>query len=49
MNILFIYYIKAGSDILSTMTDVNMAILEAFNQAGLEFAFPTQTLYTKQA
>ncbi len=26
-----------------------MEILKAFNQAGLEFAFPTQTLYTKQA
>ena len=48
MNILLIYYIKPGSDILGTTTDVNMAILTEFNQAGLDFAFPTQTLYTKQ-
>ena len=47
MNILFIYYIKPGSDILETTTDINMAILTEFNQAGLDFAFPTQTLYTK--
>ena len=49
MNILFIYYIKKEADILATMTDINMAILETFNESGLEFAFPTQTLYNKQA
>ncbi len=49
MNILFIYYIKKGADILGVMTDINMAILNQFNNAGLEFAFPTQTLYNKQA
>jgi MscS family membrane protein len=49
MNILFIYYIKKGGDILGVQSDVNMAILRRFNEAGLEFAFPTQTLYTKQA
>jgi MscS family membrane protein len=48
MNILFIYYIKAGSDIMGTQSDINMAILDRFNEAGLDFAFPTQTLYTKQ-
>ncbi len=48
MNILFIYYIKPGTDISGTTTDVNMAILTEFNQAGLDFAFPTQTVYTKQ-
>ncbi len=48
MNILFIYYIKAGADILGAQTDVNMSILTKFTAAGLDFAFPTQTLYTKQ-
>jgi MscS family membrane protein len=48
MNILFIYYIKSGADILAAQSDINMAILDRFNGAGLEFAFPTQTLYTKQ-
>ena len=45
MNILFIYYIKKGADILGTKTDINMAILEQFTEKGLEMAFPTQTLY----
>ncbi|MBW2161501.1 MAG: mechanosensitive ion channel family protein [Deltaproteobacteria bacterium] len=48
MNILFIYYIKTGADILGAQTDVNMSILNKFTSAGLDFAFPTQTLYTKQ-
>lgn len=48
MNILFIYYIKTGGDILGAQTDVNMSILTKFTAAGLDFAFPTQTHYTKQ-
>jgi MscS family membrane protein len=47
MNILFIYYIKKGGDILGVQTEMNTAILRRFNEEGLEFAFPTQTLYTK--
>jgi len=46
MNLLFIYYIKKGADILGVQTRVNLAILREFGTAGLEFAFPTQTLYT---
>ncbi len=46
MNILLIYYIKKGADIMETQTEVNMEVLGRFNAAGLEFAFPTQTLYT---
>ena len=49
MNLLLIYYIKKNADILEAQTAVNMAILERFNAAKLEFAFPTQTLYTKSA
>lgn len=48
MGILFIYYILPSSDILVTQSEVNMAILKQFNEAGLEFAFPTQTIYTKK-
>lgn len=48
MNVLFIYYIKKESDILATQTSINMNILKEFSAAGLEFAYPTQTLYTKQ-
>ncbi|HCQ29949.1 MAG TPA: mechanosensitive ion channel family protein [Flavobacteriales bacterium] len=45
LGITFIYYIKKGSDIMQTQTDVNLAILKQFNANGLEMAFPTQTVY----
>jgi MscS family membrane protein len=44
MNLLFIYYISKGSDILGTQTAINLEILTRFNDQGLEFAFPTQTI-----
>jgi MscS family membrane protein len=47
MNIIF-YYIKKAADILGTQTAMNMGILAEFTRAGLDFAFPTRTLYTKQ-
>lgn len=47
MGILFIYYIKPEGDILQTQTDINMEILRRFNAEGLEFAYPTQTIYRK--
>ncbi len=45
MNIMFIYYIRKDEPIADTQTAVNMEILKRFNAEGLEFAFPTQTLY----
>jgi MscS family membrane protein len=45
LGILFIYFIKKDADILNTQTQINLAILKQFNQAGLEMAFPTQTIY----
>jgi MscS family membrane protein len=48
LGITFIYYIKKESDLMQTPTDMNMAILSKFNEKGLEFAFPTQTLFTKE-
>jgi len=48
MGILFIYYIKPEGDILITQSEMNLEILKQFNEAGLEFAFPTQTIYTKK-
>jgi len=48
MNLTFIYCIRKESDILEAQTAVNIAILKEFNSRGLEFAFPTQTLYTKE-
>ena len=44
LNLLFIYYVKKGEDVLNIPNDVNFAVLNAFNKAGLDFAFPTQTI-----
>jgi len=49
MNIMFIYYIRKGENIAQTQTEINMAILKRFNAEGLEFAFPTQTIYNIKA
>lgn len=50
LNITFTYYIKNPRkvDIFSVQSDVNMEILSSFNKAGLNFAFPTQTLYIEK-
>ena len=45
INISFIYFIIKGKDIFETQSEVNLAILERFNAEGLNFAFPTQTMY----
>jgi len=47
MGILFIYYIKKNEDIMVTQSEMNLEILKRFNEAGLDFAFPTQTIYRK--
>jgi len=44
MEITFIYFIKKESDITETISQVNLELLRSFNKAGLEFAFPTQTI-----
>ncbi len=46
LNIMMIYYISSGADIVGTQTAINMEILRRFAAEKLEFAFPTQTLYT---
>ncbi|WP_201353683.1 mechanosensitive ion channel family protein [Hydrogenimonas urashimensis] len=47
LNIRFIYYIQKGKPVFDTQNDINMQILHRFNELGLEFAFPTHTVYTK--
>lgn len=47
LGIIFIYYIKKEEDILGVQTAMNLAILRRFGNAGLEMAFPTQTVYHK--
>jgi MscS family membrane protein len=48
LNILFIYYIKKEADIIATQTEINLTILRRFSEAGLDFAFPTQTIITQK-
>ncbi|MDR0348088.1 MAG: mechanosensitive ion channel family protein [Tannerella sp.] len=43
--ITFIYFIKKPADIRSTNSNVNFEILRSFTKAGLNFAFPTRTVY----
>ncbi len=45
LGILYVYFIRKGSDILRTQSDINLSILKKFNEKGLEMAFPTQTVY----
>jgi MscS family membrane protein len=45
----YIYFIRKSSpDILESTSQVNLEILNRFNQEGLSFAFPTQTIYIEQ-
>ncbi len=48
LGLIYIYYISKESDILDTQTAINLDILKRFNEKGLEFAFPTQTIYKKE-
>lgn len=45
LNVKFAYYIKKGEDVFQTNSTINMEILKRFNAAGLDFAFPTQTIH----
>ena len=46
--ITFIYFVGKDKDALQVPSMVNFEILRAFNEAGLEFAFPTQTVYLEK-
>lgn len=46
--IMYIYFIEKQGDILGVTSNMNLAILDAFNKAGLSFAFPTQTVYIQK-
>jgi MscS family membrane protein len=47
LNIYVRYFIRKDAGIWPARSDVSLAIMEQFEAAGLEMAFPTQTLYTK--
>lgn len=44
LNVKFIYYITKGEDVFQVNSKINFEILERFNKARLDFAFPTQTI-----
>ena len=46
--IMYIYFIEKQGEILGVTSKMNMEILSSFNKAGLEFAFPTQTVYIQK-
>lgn len=46
--ITYMYFIEKEGDILKVASNMNMEILDAFNKAGLDFAFPTQTIYIQK-
>jgi len=44
LNIMVLYWVKKGSPIVAVTDEINMNILKQFNEAKLDFAFPTQSL-----
>lgn len=46
--IMYIYYIEKQGDVLGVPSNVNLEILSSFNKAGIEFAFPTRTVYIQK-
>jgi MscS family membrane protein len=48
LDIKLIYYIKPSSCIFKAQSCINLEILKNFEQEGLEFAYPTQTLYMQK-
>ncbi len=45
LDITCLYHILKENDILETQSKVNLHILKFYNENGLNFAFPTQTVY----
>jgi MscS family membrane protein len=48
MVITFIYFIQKKGDIMETPSQVNLELLRSFNNAGLEFAIPMQTIIVEK-
>ena len=44
LNVSAIYYVRKEADVSLTPGAINLEVLRRFNEAKLEFAFPTQTL-----
>jgi len=48
LKITFVYFILKSADNYETRSKVNIEILRAFNEAGIDFAFPSRTLYIEK-
>jgi MscS family membrane protein len=48
LTIRYVYYIRKKANIHEAMSQVNFEVLHRFNEAGLNFAFPTQTIYLEK-
>ena len=48
IDINFTYFIKKGSDIHFTQTEINKEVLRKFKSADIEFAYPTQKVIEKR-
>jgi len=48
LGILFIYYVKPEAHWLDSQNTISKEVLTRFTAAGLDFAFPTQTLLNKE-
>ncbi|MCX6183167.1 MAG: mechanosensitive ion channel family protein [Bacteroidetes bacterium] len=47
LNIEFVYFIKKDKNIPTALTEMNLTILKKFNEKGIDFAFPTRTIFHK--
>lgn len=45
LDITLVYFIIAGNDYFEVQNTINTSILKEFNALGLQFAYPTQTVY----
>ena len=46
--ITFVYFIKKQGDVMETPSEVNLEILNAFRNAKINFAYPTQTVFIEK-
>ncbi|MGB1031298.1 MAG: mechanosensitive ion channel family protein [Flavobacteriales bacterium] len=47
LNVSLIYYVRKEGDLFEVPNRINLSVLREFEAKGLEFAFPTQTIYHK--
>ena len=49
LTITFVYFLEKQAHVMEVPSEVNFEILRAFNEAGIDFAFPTQTILMNPA